>query len=258
MDDLTLQDLIRIINQLPDSVLLKLSSIPNNCNSFESLIRSIQSEFGSSNAIKQLLRFIENTQIEPNDLSIILRTVQAQKKQEGLSSLSLVWSGPNLTGVPMRLTAQVIKEMINDAKESLFISSFSFYKIKEIIQLIDLAVDRGVHVSLLLETPQSSNYKVKTDPLKLIDKALLKKITVFIWPYKNRKKEGDKQTGSLHAKFIIQDNTKLFISSANLTQSAMDRNIELGVIIEDKETVNKVLSQIQSLMSQNIITSIKN
>jgi phosphatidylserine/phosphatidylglycerophosphate/cardiolipin synthase-like enzyme len=78
----------------------------------------------------------------------------------------------------------------------------------------------------------------------------------YIWPYRNRVINGDEQTGSLHAKFILQDNSKLFVSSANLTQSAMDRNIELGVIIEAPEVIEKLQSQLDSLIIENEITKL--
>lgn len=218
------------------------------------LINIIQTEFATSASTKRLIRMLETCQLDPQEIALVFKSLHLYQDFQHVKKTSLVWSGPNLSGVPMRMTAQVIMEMIDDAQESLFLSSFTFYKVGEIVDRLDAAAKRGVEISLLLETPQSSHYKVRVDPLENINDDLMNKLNLYIWPYKKRIIEGDPHTGSLHAKFILQDQTKLFISSANLTQSAMDRNIELGVIIEDPTVIQKMRHHLDVLISENVIT----
>jgi phosphatidylserine/phosphatidylglycerophosphate/cardiolipin synthase-like enzyme len=40
--------------------------------------------------------------------------------------------------------------------------------------------------------------------------------------------------GILHAKAVVTDDEAVFVTSANLTEAALDRNIELGVLIRDR------------------------
>ena len=40
--------------------------------------------------------------------------------------------------------------------------------------------------------------------------------------------------GVLHAKAVVVDDEAVFITSANFTEAALDRNIELGVLIRDR------------------------
>jgi phosphatidylserine/phosphatidylglycerophosphate/cardiolipin synthase-like enzyme len=40
--------------------------------------------------------------------------------------------------------------------------------------------------------------------------------------------------GVLHAKAVVADEKTVFVTSANLTEAALDRNIELGVLIRDR------------------------
>jgi phosphatidylserine/phosphatidylglycerophosphate/cardiolipin synthase-like enzyme len=40
--------------------------------------------------------------------------------------------------------------------------------------------------------------------------------------------------GVLHAKAVLADDEAVFITLANLTEAALDRNIELGVLIRDR------------------------
>jgi phosphatidylserine/phosphatidylglycerophosphate/cardiolipin synthase-like enzyme len=40
--------------------------------------------------------------------------------------------------------------------------------------------------------------------------------------------------GVLHAKAVVADDEAVFVTSADLTEAALDRNIELGVLIRDR------------------------
>ena len=256
MDDHHLTELISLFKQLPEPVLDRIIIQFETEHDTLQLINSIQTGFGSSASINRLIRLLDTDQLDPRDMALVFRSLQIDRKLATQKEISLVWSGPNVTGVPLRMTAQVIMEMIDQAQESLFLSSFTFYKVKEIIKRLEKAAQRGVEISLLLETPQSSQYKVKIDPLRTLSDDLKSKLNLYIWPYRNRVIEGDPNTGTLHAKFILQDQTRLFVSSANLTQSAMDRNIELGVIIEDTVVIQKMRDHLDTLIRENVITRV--
>lgn len=248
-----LLDLAEIYQKLPPPVLGGLILILGDSGPLERKSEFILTNYGSSNVVRQLVRMIEEKQTSPEEILLVFDSFKAYDILKPQSQISLVWSGPNLHGVPMRMTAQVIIDLIDNATTELFLSSFSFYNVKEIVDHLSIAINRGVSLSLLLETPQSSHYKIKNDPIAQLDRELINKAKIYIWPYKNRILEGDNQTGSLHAKFILQDKDKLFISSANLTQSALDRNIELGVIIGCHDVVEKFQDHLANLISENII-----
>jgi len=56
----------------------------------------------------------------------------------------------------------------------------------------------------------------------------------------------------LHAKIAVADREKVFISSANLTDYAMDLNIEMGVLLKDKA----IGEQIDNLFNNMILNSV--
>jgi len=51
--------------------------------------------------------------------------------------------------------------------------------------------------------------------------------------YDPRALDLERPGGVLHAKAVLADDEAVFITSANLTEAALDRNIELGVLIRD-------------------------
>ncbi len=58
--------------------------------------------------------------------------------------------------------------------------------------------------------------------------------------------------GVLHAKAVVADD-EAFITSANLTEAALDRNIELGVLIRDRAVALAVGGYFRSLIDRDLL-----
>jgi phosphatidylserine/phosphatidylglycerophosphate/cardiolipin synthase-like enzyme len=259
VDDQSLTQLIQILKDIPDSYLDQFENLceENQQYPLSQFLREIQKEFGSLPVGRTLNDWLgSNSVITPNEISLITKIIRLSKSEEETPGLQLVWSGPLPEGIPIRSTEQVIIELIENASESLFISSFAVYKAKNVLQKISDAIERGIKVSILLETPESSHYKIKVDPLKFLPKKIIENATILIWPFQKRIKNEKHDGGSLHAKFVIQDDSRLFISSANLTESAFERNIELGVLISDKKIIINLRRHLSDLIRESVLVNI--
>ncbi|NOZ69725.1 MAG: NgoFVII family restriction endonuclease [Deferribacteres bacterium] len=58
-----------------------------------------------------------------------------------------------------------------------------------------------------------------------------------------------KNIANIHSKIYIFDSCAAVISSANLTPGGLEGNVELGVLLRDKKTVNELKSYIMGLIS---------
>ncbi len=58
----------------------------------------------------------------------------------------------------------------------------------------------------------------------------------------------------IHSKFVIIDDTKAVVGSANITKSGLyqDGNIETAVFIEDKKQIQKLISQFESIKEKSV------
>jgi len=256
MNDQTHKSLINLSQDIPSSILERIIELSEEYSEIspEIFLRKVQQEIGYGGIYQSLLKIIqeENT-VSVNDLMLIMKTVYLLKKNTQ-EPATLVWTGPTSQLIPLRKTEQVLLDLIHEAKQTIFITSFAFYRISDLLNKLQEAVDRGVKVSFLLETPQSSHFKVVLDPIQSIPAKLREKVDIYIWPYERRKQfSHSDDTGSLHAKFAIQDETVLFISSANLTESAFERNMELGVLVRDKKVVSNFQRHIEELILNNEI-----
>ena len=57
----------------------------------------------------------------------------------------------------------------------------------------------------------------------------------------------------LHAKCIVVDDRRAFITSANFTEAAQERNIESGVLVNDAHVARALRDQFESLVAAGLL-----
>ena len=62
---------------------------------------------------------------------------------------------------------------------------------------------------------------------------------------------------ALHAKIISVDGCKSLISSANLSYHGLEKNIEIGCVIESKKVANNIKKLLEQLYFQKVFIEIK-
>ncbi|HHP7232623.1 MAG TPA: DISARM system phospholipase D-like protein DrmC [Xenococcaceae cyanobacterium] len=147
-------------------------------------------------------------------------------------NVELVWTCPETNNASFRRTDQVLLQLIHDAQDELTLISFAIYKIPEIAQALKAAVNRGVKVRLIAETPESGEGKVSFGVKAALGIEIVQQAQVFVWPKQQRPVDSEGKYGSLHIKAAIADSRYLFITSANLTEYAFKLNMEMGLLVE--------------------------
>ena len=64
---------------------------------------------------------------------------------------------------------------------------------------------------------------------------------------------GDAPGAVLHAKAVVHDNEQVFITSANLTPKALERNIEAGLLVRDRALAQALASHFQRLIDTGLV-----
>jgi phosphatidylserine/phosphatidylglycerophosphate/cardiolipin synthase-like enzyme len=57
----------------------------------------------------------------------------------------------------------------------------------------------------------------------------------------------------LHAKCIVVDRKELFVSSANFTEAAQERNLEVGLLIRSLIVAERVQGHFEALLDANLL-----
>ncbi|WP_114480555.1 DISARM system phospholipase D-like protein DrmC [Billgrantia montanilacus] len=163
-------------------------------------------------------------------------------------SPELVWTGPVPAGTATRQTEQVMLEVIRGARKRLFLTSFVAYKVDRIVIALNEAADRGVDVKILLESSEDKGGNLSMDSVSLM-RGVLPRARFYAWQIRPEEFTG----GSVHAKVAVADDRLAFITSANLTGYAMERNMEAGVLLRGGEHPRKLADYLESMVSTGVV-----
>ena len=175
--------------------------------------------------------------------------------------LDLVWSGPEVPGLHARDTRRVYEELVRSAERSVWMSTFAYFDgpraFADLAQRMDAVA--GLRVVLLLNIQRTRGDTTAADQLV---RRFADRFWGTDWPgtsrpavyYDPRALAADGPSGVLHAKAVVVDHEAVFITSANLTEAAFDRNIELGLLTRDRTLAASVATHFQGLIDTNLLS----
>ena len=147
--------------------------------------------------------------------------------------------------------------MIGRAESSLWISTYAFFDGKKAFERLASRMDAvpELEVTLLLNVDRKSHHGSAEEAIHKAGLSLWK----YGWPGERRPRvyyfpealEEDRSARAvLHAKAIVRDASEVLVTSANFTEAALDRNIELGVLLHDAPLAQHVVRHYQRLTEE--------
>lgn len=204
----------------------------------------------ASGVVDQLVEAWRATTVRPDELaSMLLAARHVFSKAAAEQSTELVWTGPTTPFVSARRTEQALLQVIHSAKLTLFITSFVAYDVSTIVKALDEASDRGVLISMLLESSQDHGGSITIDAIGKM-KILVPSANIYSWRDKAEPFSG----GRVHAKVAVADARMCFITSANLTGFAMEKNMEAGVLITGGRIPRLLDEHLRSLVDTKVVS----
>jgi len=174
-------------------------------------------------------------------LALALEAAAAAEASEDRSRVEVVVTGPDSPGSPVRLTSEVVRRLIDEARQRVMLVSYAAYRVDAVMKALDRAAERGVAVELVLE---SSEYLEGGGGAQAYAKH-----TVYEWPSDER----HPPTAKLHAKAVIVDSRDVLLTSANMTNAAYSSNIELGVLCRDGSTAKHIQEHFDGLIAAGVL-----
>lgn len=164
------------------------------------------------------------------------------------SSVELVWTGPTTPFVATRRTEQVLLDLIRRASHDLFLVSFVAYDVSSVVESLNDATARGVNVRVLLETSLSLGGSLSNDPIATM-RTCLPAASLYTWT----DRPAPFTDGRVHAKVAVADGNTAFLTSANLTGHALEKNMEAGVVISGGHVPGDLRSHLLALIETRVI-----
>lgn len=172
-------------------------------------------------------------------------------KATNQESTELVWTGPTTPFVSARRTEQALLQVINAAEQTLFITSFVAYDVSTIVKALNVASDRGVFIYMLLELSLEHGGSITFDAIGKM-RTLVPAARLYAW----RDKADAFSDGRVHAKVAVADGRLCFITSANLTGHAMEKNMEAGVLVSGGNVPQLLAQHLQALVETRVVAEI--
>ena len=192
---------------------------------------------------------------------------QREKLRSETGRLELVMTGPEPPGSMIRDTAVVVRQMFLNAKRSICICGFAVYQGKDIFAALanrmEALPELNVRMYLNIDRPHGD-----TSPSELLLAKFQKRFRENQWPESMRLPEifydpraladdDASKSACLHAKFVISDSQQVFLSSANFTEAAQQRNIEAGVLLDSTVMSRDIESHFQSLIDHGFLKRLR-
>lgn len=172
----------------------------------------------------------------------------------------LVWSGPEVPGLHARDTRRVYEELLGSAETSVWASTFAYFDGPKAFDVLARRMDEWprLKVTLLLNIQRRRGDTSSADELV---RRFADRFWGTDWPGASRPRvffdpralEPEGPGGVLHAKAIVADDEAVFITSANLTEAALDRNIEIGLLVRDRALAASVSRHFRTLIERELL-----
>lgn len=178
--------------------------------------------------------------------------------------LDLVWTGPEAGGIANRDTGVVVRELFHCANKSVMIAGYAVYQghlvFRALADRMEQMPQISVRMFLDVRRPDgdasseaelvrrfAARFKEKDWPGKCLPELYYDPRSIDIDP---------RRRASLHAKCIVVDEMQAFISSANFTEAAQLRNIEVGVLIRSPALSLQLIQHFETLAAARILKPI--
>lgn len=192
-----------------------------------------------------------------------LRVAIAERVYRPPPRLELVWTGPETRASIARSTGLVVERLFNEATRCVIIGGYRF-DTKEILEPLCRAMtERGVTAMVFVDIDGATPNPADADAFAT---AFIDKWLRDVWPPGVTKPEVyyDPRTAirgdvpgydwaTLHAKCVVVDDERSFITSANFTDRGQTRNIEAGVLITDTAFSEQLAGHWRQLISAGLV-----
>ena len=248
--------------ELPSDLLMRLAAgldtgllmIPYSEASLNAMIGNLEKSEGVIEGLESLAKL----GITGPAAGAWIRTVHDATSR--MPQPDLVWSGPEVCGLSARDTRRVYEELLSSAKSSVWVSTYAFFDGPRAFDIIARRMDSipGLYAKLLLNIQRKRG---DTTVAEQLVRRFADRFWSTDWPghsrpsvfYDPRALEMEGPGGVLHAKAVVIDDEAVFITSANLTEAALDRNIEVGLLVRDRALAASLSSHFQGLIDHGLL-----
>ena len=214
------------------------------------------------------LESLQSLGATPQSIALMLDAMVADRQGRPLVDdvVDLVTTGPEASGVANRDTSVVVRELFANAVSDVLVVGYAVYQGQRVFAAL---ADRmrecpSLQVRLFLDIQRSP-----TDtsiPAEIVRRFIDRFVTTQ-WPVDrplptayyyplSLESEWTKRS-CLHAKCVVVDGEVAFVSSANFTEAAQEKNIEVGVLIRSESLAARITRHFGALVADGWVAPLE-
>jgi phosphatidylserine/phosphatidylglycerophosphate/cardiolipin synthase-like enzyme len=202
----------------------------------------------AADAVDRIVAAMTDESVPPQSaIAYLLGVAAGYEHRAARVQTELAWTGPVAFDVPVRATAQVLADLVNEAETELILTTYSARPYPPLRTALQAAVDRGANVWIVVETLHGAGSALQGDQ-PAVAFAGLAGVQLWTWAI-NRRPQGAK----MHAKLAVADERTLFVSSANLTTSGIGNNIEAGLLVCGGSAARRAAEHLRALRRDQLL-----
>jgi phosphatidylserine/phosphatidylglycerophosphate/cardiolipin synthase-like enzyme len=228
---------------------------------FASIQRYCSAE--TAGPVAQTMQQLADDGMKAEHLALLFESLAEAKTNldNQFDCVDLVWTGPETAGIANRDTSVVARELFSNASQFVLVAGFAVAQGRAVFHSLAQRMETytDLTVRLFLDVRRSPR-DTSTDSEIL--RRFAHEFRTREWPnsrlpeifYDPRSLDRDNvKRSSLHAKCIVIDHKTTLVSSANFTEAAQRRNIELGALIHSPRFATQVVEHFESLLSDHAL-----
>ena len=205
--------------------------------------------------------------MRPQHLALLAETIVRTRRRlpQEADLVDLVWTGPETSGAANRDTGVVVRELFGEAEVEVLVAGFAVYQGREVFKRLAERMNElpTLRVTFFLDVHRPP---ADTSPAEEVLRRFAKRFQAHEWPggrlpelyYDPRSldQEATKRS-SLHAKCIVVDRRVAFVTSANFTEAAQTRNIEVGALIRCERFAERLAGHFETLAEAGLLKTLE-
>jgi len=245
-----LDECSRVSRSLPPAVAEKLAGHLADAATPDEAASWVPGMFGSPNGRAAAQNVIAAWRARP-DLSglvvgaCVAASAHAHADARRDPTTELVVTGPTTVGLDPRLSEQVLLGLVDEATESVLLVTYALYAYPALQKALKAAHARNVAITVIAEDPLDKPGFTGSPASALAGVNVLR----LRWPTTRR----EAPSASLHAKVAVIDSRKALVTSANLTQSATSRNMEVGLLVTGGDLPGRLVRYFADLRNDGVL-----
>ncbi len=210
---------------------------------------------GNGAALADWLLGIEGAGFTPKQIARLIRAIISGRCRDRVLMPDLVVSGPDVPGVPTTDTYATVQSMFQQAEREIILAGYAFHNGKLLFERLaaQKALRPDLRIIFHVDVPRRAGDTSTAEAIILRYAADFRERH---WPWQPRPEiyfdpralqAEAKQRASLHAKAVVVDRKQLLLTSANFTEAAHQRNIEMGLLSKASYLAEQVAGYFEAL-----------